>query len=440
MGLKDLIITPVIILIVLMGAYLTRPFFTDSETRKFFMPALVVRIIGAISIGLLYQFYYGSGDTFIYHTHGSSIIYNAIIDNPLEGFSLLFSNGDLTNHPYKYIAKIKYFSDPSSFMVVRISTFFDLLTFSTYSATAVLFSLFNFSGMWCLFSFFKKVSGSSSWFLAFGILFAPSVVFWGSGILKDSITLSCIGWLLYSIHQISHGRKFRLFFVILTIISFYLLYKIKLYILLCLLPGLIVYYYLILMDNIRPTVLRYLITPVMLTITGIFIYLFINNIASVDSKYHLDNLALTAQTTAYDIAYWTGKEAGSTYDLGELDGTFNGMLKLAPKAINVSLFRPYIWEIRNPLMLLSSGESLILLVLTIIVLARSNFGKFIKLLKNPIIVFSLSFALIFAFGVGVSTFNFGSLSRYRIPLIPFYISGLVLIYENLKKQSPVNQS
>ena len=48
--------------------------------------------------------------------------------------------------------------------------------------------------------------------------------------------------------------------------------------------------------------------------------------------------------------------------------------------------------------------------------------------KNPSVQFFLIFTIIFAFAVGISSYNFGALSRYRIPCLPFYILALVLIY------------
>jgi hypothetical protein len=144
-----------------------------------------------------------------------------------------------------------------------------------------------------------------------------------------------------------------------------------------------------------------------------------------DARYSFDKLATTAQITAYDIGFYTGKDAGSGYSLGELDGTFTGMLSKAPQAINVSLFRPYLWEVRNPLMVLSALESFLMMGLTVFVLFRSR-GRLMSLFKNPTVIFCLVFGLTFAFAVGVSTFNFGTLARYKIPLLPFY--GLALIF------------
>jgi hypothetical protein len=78
-------------------------------------------------------------------------------------------------------------------------------------------------------------------------------------------------------------------------------------------------------------------------------------------------------------------------------------------------------------MLLSSLESLVLLVLTISLLPKLGNIRLKKNLQEPIIVMFLVFSIVFAFAVGASTYNFGSLSRYKIPLFPFYLSAILIL-------------
>lgn len=49
------------------------------------------------------------------------------------------------------------------------------------------------------------------------------------------------------------------------------------------------------------------------------------------------------------------------------------------------------------------------------------------MLKNHLLSFSLIFSLFFAFSVGISTSNFGSLVRYRIPVLPFFVACLFIM-------------
>jgi hypothetical protein len=157
-----------------------------------------------------------------------------------------------------------------------------------------------------------------------------------------------------------------------------------------------------------------------------------------DSKYSVNKLAETAKVTAYDIRYQTGADAGSGYSLGELDGSFSSMLSLAPQAINVTLFRPYLWEVKNPLMLLSAIEGLAFLILTLYVFFKRRMS-IMKSQSDPIIIFCFVFSICFAFAVGVSSFNFGTLARYKIPLLPFYALWLILVFNYENKDEKIKE-
>jgi len=85
--------------------------------------------------------------------------------------------------------------------------------------------------------------------------------------------------------------------------------------------------------------------------------------------------------------------------------------------------------------LFSSLESLGLLILTVVIFFKKR-TYFFRALLDPNILFCMVFSLTFAFAVGISTFNFGTLARYKIPLLPFYALALICIanYENRDKK------
>lgn len=427
MELRDFVVTPIVILIVYAAAYIARPYVTNAITRRYFFSALTVRIAGALFLGILYQFYYSGGDTFNYHTHGSRVIWHAFLENPADGFALIFSSGEEYQIAYRYSSQILFWGDPSSYFIVRIAALLDLLTFSTYSATAVLFAVFNFAGMWMFFTVFAKQFPNQRKWIALAVLFIPSVVFWGSGILKDSIVLACIGMLTYCVKKLMIDRQVKVQHLIILFISVVVIYKVKIYVLLCFLPAMLLWIYASEFYKIKSAVLKALLVPFVLALIVVSGFYAVVKIGEDDKRYALENLTRTARITAYDIGFYTGKNAGSGYSLGELDDSFTGMLKLAPAAVNVSLFRPYLWEVRNPLMALSALESFVLMILTLYILVKKR-SLFFRALGDPNVLFCLVLSITFAFAVGVSTFNFGTLARYKIPLLPFYALALILIY------------
>jgi hypothetical protein len=424
--LRDLIVTPLLIILVYMVAYTMRSRVTDGVTRQYYFLALTAKIAGALALGFVYQFYYSGGDTFTYHTHGSRHIWEAFIDSPETGFKLFFSGGKLSPGLYDYFEKIWYLKDSRAFFIIQVATIFDFITFSSYSGTATLFAVISFIGGWSFYRTFYNVYPQYHRWLAICCLFIPSVVFWGSGLMKDTITMAAIGVLTFQIQQVFIFRKVSFGRILVIILVIYTIFVVRKFILQAYLPAatlwVTAYYY----HTIQSVVARMVVLPGMILIILIASLFLATKVGEGDQRYALDRIAQTSQTTAYDIRYWTGKDAGSGYTLGELDGTMLGMLKLAPQAVNVSIFRPYPWEVNNVLMAFSAMESFAMLLVSLFLVFR-YFRNVASNWSNPEILFCLTFCIIFGFAVGVSTFNFGSLVRYRIAILPMYAVALVLL-------------
>ncbi|WP_420577303.1 hypothetical protein [Ekhidna sp.] len=436
MGLQDLIVTPIYLILLTFAALLVRPYVTNKETRKYFLPALWVRFAGAILLGILYQFYYGGGDTFNYWEHGSRWIYSAFGDDISLGIKLLLEpGGEWDPETFQYTSNIWYYRDPASYAVVKATALFDLITFHTYSATALFFAVFSFSGLWAMYTALNKNYPENAGRLAIAILFVPSVIFWGSGILKDSVTIGAIGWITWSLVRWIDLRNRSFIEASVFSISLFLIYKIKMYILICFLPLITVWVFFKYIKRVRNIVLKILVVPVLGAVFAITGFFTLKQVTEDSNRYQLDNIAERVRITAYDIRYGWGARTGGDggYDIGLPDGSWQSLVSLAPKAINVSLFRPYIWEVRNPLMVLSALESLVIFLLSMRLIIKGNIrAKF----SDPFLIFCIAFSMLFAFAVGVSTFNFGTLMRYKIPIMPFL--GTILISQ-LGKNAKVEE-
>lgn len=442
MTLQDLVITPLYLMVIYLVAYSVRGLVSDTHTKRYFIPALTVKIIGAIAVGLIYQFYYGGGDTFNYFNN-SKQIWEAFKESPTLAMSLIFAGNQYTSDNFQYASLMYFFHDTSSYFVVRVAGLFDIFTFHTYSATATLFAVFSFSGLWAMYKGFYDLHKGLHVEFALAIFFIPSVFFWGSGLLKDTLTLGALGWATYATIRIFFHRKYSIIpHIVILILACYTVYTIKIYILLCFFPAIILWIFLYWRKIIPSAMLRALLTPIMIAIAVVLGYFALVAVGEDNKRYSLEALGQTAEITANYLYYISEKQGGSSYTLGDFDYSVTGMIKKLPLAINVTLFRPYLWEAKNPIMLLSALESLALLIFTIVILVRTKFLFTLKKI-DPTITFCLVFAISFAFAVGFSTYNFGSLVRYKIPLIPFYLIGLFVLNhysKSVKKLSPLDRT
>ena len=129
---------------------------------------------------------------------------------------------------------------------------------------------------------------------------------------------------------------------------------------------------------------------------------------------------------------------GSGYTLPPVNLSVWGIIQSFFLSINVTLFRPYIWECTNVLMLMNFVESFGTLLLVLVVLFKAGIRKIFSYCNNyPVLFFMLVFSLLLAPIVGFISFNFGTLVRYKIPFLPFFFSFLLILLFD-KKISPPN--
>ena len=429
--LLDYVLLPFVLGFVYFIAFRTRDkkYPQGHPWRKYYVAGLSVKLFGAVFNGMLHYYYYGGGDTFNFFFH-SGIINSSIDDSFLKWLNLLFRlpAADSVDY-YKYISQMYWYNDPSSYTVGAIAAVLSLFTFTTYLPTAVLFAFISYSGMWAMFRTFAKLYPHLTKQMSIAILFIPTTILWGSGIYKDTICMFGLGWLTHGVFRFLVDKDFSLKNIFLAVISFLLIAVVKIYILIAFIPALGMWILFNYTQGINSKITKQAVKIIaMAAVAAISIALM-----SVYSKqlgtYSLDNIAGKAEETRGWIQYSSDQQGGSTYDLGNLDPSLQGMLMKFPQAVNVTLFRPYLWESKKVIMLFSAVESLLFLIITVRVLfivGLKNSWRSIG--ENPTIQFCLIFSIIFAFAVGVTTYNFGSLSRYKIPCLPFYTIALVLIY------------
>jgi hypothetical protein len=175
----------------------------ENPVYEYYVKGLFAKIAGAIALGLVYTIHYGVQDTLGFYISSEALV-NVLFENPKGYFRLLM--GDMSPEAFSAFNANTgypwYRNDPSGFLVVRITSIFTILGFKNYFTTSILFAWVFFHGFWKLFLLLTRIYPKYHREYAFAVFFFPSVVFWASGILKDTVTLSMIGWLLYSMYMV----------------------------------------------------------------------------------------------------------------------------------------------------------------------------------------------------------------------------------------------
>ena len=402
---------------------------------KYLKRGLLLKLVGVSFFLIFYTVYYPTGDTISYYEGARSLV-NLLFHDFNKGFQILFDTDSIynsfgsfntqTGRPPYYM-----FRDTKTFNVSRFSTVFYFLGAGSLIVSNFLCSIFSYIGVWKLYKLFNLIFPGNSKQFAYFILFMPSVLFWGGGIMKDSFVLGGICWATHCFYYVFIKKDKIIINLILLIVNFSIIINVKPYVAIAAIPGMLLWLNSGIIKSLKSSFIRAILRPVILS--GIFLSgvgLF-NNLDAIGlSQYdNVDDTIEQAQVIQQDLL--RGEQYGNnSYNIGKLDGTLSGLIRLAPMAIFTAIYRPSITEIGSPAMVLSAIENLGLLLFSLLAITRNGPIKFFKtILSEPILLYALTFTIVFAFGVGIASTNFGALTRYRIPMIPFFFPLIYLIYK-----------
>lgn len=386
--------------------------------------SLGFRILLVLAFFYITVFYYGFGDSLLYYSAVTQLhdvtwevkeqFLTSITYTPIIGDRLF---GSFSGHVGYYML------NPANALVVKVGYYASLICFNSYITICLLFSVFAYLGCRKMFLLFTRFYPTLYREFAMAILFIPSVVFWSSGLLKDSLTLGALGFLIYYGYRLVVDVKQLVVSVAWITISVTLLLMIKSYIIMAILPGFIIWLFLKKGAAIQNPVVRRNIKVVMLVMgTAASIYL-INYLASTKFAEELATEKLDERIMQSQQTYTINIKGESYYQIDQ-----KNMVLAFPLGIVATLFRPFLWEVKSFVMLISSLESVFFSLVTLLIWFRIGFLQFFKLIfKNADTLFFFIFAMLFAGAVGLSTPNFGTLGRYKIPCLPFYLMMLFII-------------
>ena len=424
----DLLLSPFYLAVILLIAHkFSVKRRKKNPVYKYFLRGLILKIFGGISLGVVYFYYYAGGDTINYYNTALTLT-KVLTERPADFFYLMFNTPSVAEF-YLMNSQVEFVywvNDPYAFFVSKCFVPFVLIAFESYVATTILVASLCYLGVWRLFLVFVREFPSIEKQFAWSILYIPSVVFWGSGIMKDSITFSATCLFVHGFYWFFTQKRRKFKYVTALTVGMFLLLFIKPYILIALLPGSILWFVALPVARIRNAFIKFMFTPTIIML-GIFLGLYVlQQLGDSLGKYSVETVILTASGAQQDLkqSYYRG----NSFDIGDYDPTVQGLLSVSHKAIFAALFRPTMLDVRNVVMGICAIENTFILGFCIYLLIKLRFFRFFSLLtSHPLLLFSFVFSIFFAFSVGVSISNFGALVRLKIPCIPFFLSSLVIL-------------
>ena len=388
-----------------------RYFRIEGISRTWIVGAFALKIAAGTGLYLLYTYYYTERNTSDIYKYfdDSRILYDAFWTNPLDFFKIMFSIGN--NHPYfdRYYSQMNnwYGIYPTNLygdghMMIRFNALARFISFQYLNVHTVIMNFLSFAGLIGIFKFLKpSVGRQKALFLL--IFLMPSLLFWGSGVLKEGLILFSIGLSLFHLRKIAENRQ-QWWRIVLILFGLAILRYTKFYIFAFILPLMIAWLW---VNFSRPgfTILKYLIILTFAIAIGSQAYRLNphNAIPQLLSKKHNGFVALAKDN-----------HAGSQFSHDFMEASWPSVVKTAIPGFFNSLFRPFPWDSLNPLSLVSSIENLFILLLIGFSLIYKQKPEDLKLFY-----FSL-FLFLFIYTVsGQITPVSGALVRYKVVGLPF---------------------
>jgi hypothetical protein len=439
--LGELLALPFFLFIVFSLAYAAqRRNVLKNPSYNYFARGIMAKLVGATVFCFVYVYYYHGGDTFSYFESSRSFV-NLLEQNPSQFFQVFL--GDNTPENYSCFDNFtglphgNIFFEHRGFFMTKFLTPFILLGFKSYLLSTLLLAVASFSGIWRMYQVLYKYYPALYKPLVIGFVFLPTAVFWGSGMLKDTVTFSGFCWFVSSMEKCFISREKRFKNLILAILFGYIVLIVKPYIIMASIPGVFVWLLHARVKKIRNDLIRVLAIPLIYVISIAGGAGIMSLLGDKLDKFSLDKVLDTANVASKDLK--REEYQGHSFDLGDYDVSVQGVIKKFPEATIAGLFRPFIWESKNFVMLLSGVENLALLYLSLFPLFRVGPRKVLRFFfDQPLMLFIFSYSILFAFSIGISTSNFGALIRFKIAFAPFFASMLLVLYND--KQAGVRKA
>ncbi len=399
--------------------------FRDSSLHpSFFRNVFLLKIAAGMGMAALYTYYYtdrSTADIFKYFDD-SRIMYDALWHKPEDYFRMLFGfDSDLDYFKRNYYNEMNFWFRQyenelynDSHTIIRINAFFRLFSMGYYSIHTVLACFLSMVGLALFYRAVKRLIPGKEKALAIVIFLFPSVLFWGSGMLKESFLLGALGVLMYAFLFLFESPKaWRRWIWLFPALAF-LLY-LKVYVLLALIPGLFAYAWVRCTGN-RNVWLKHL--TVYLSAVALFLCW------SHLSDYPLYEILAYKQTDFIRLA--DAMESGSIVSVYPLDTDPLTFLKAAPKAFANVFFRPFPGESFSPLMLLAGFENLCILLACV---AAFRFRNSLAPAQRNLLFLCVGMVVLLFVLIGWVTPVMGAIVRYKVPALPFLGIALVLIMD-----------
>lgn len=380
----------------------------QSRSRQFaafFWPALFLKLAGGLSVGWLYKYYLPDGGDTWFFFEQTEVLRQLAWQDMGTYLSRLFSPEYTTFES----------GQERNYYAIHWFSLWHLLG-GSYWLTAVYLSWLSFLGLWtCAETLSRVLPRSAAKRIGLAFFLLPSVVFWTSGWLKESIVWSLLGWMIAAALRYFYLQKLPPWWQWgILLIGGLLLWKIKYYYLAALLPAVFSY-------AVAKVWQRRIASSIFRTLgVQLLAYFLLLGLATrLHWNLHPEHLVAAIFNSHHLIAQNTSPES-LLLSLPEVP-SFLALLWASPSALVSSLARPFFWEASGLLEWLTALETFFVLVAGVYSLWQYRNNPKALAAYAPELLGLLLYLLVLAVLLPLAAPNAGALVRFRMSFWPFWV-------------------
>ena len=369
----------------------------------------IVKVIAGLSLWWIYTYHYqyrNTSDAFRYFDD-SMVLLDMLRNNPLDYFRFLIGwNLDSPemqgyfNEMHGWTSSYSYGILNDNPTIIRINALIGLLSLGCYHVHTVFMSFLSTVGMIFAAKGLRQFGAKTSkLFLALSLLL-PSLIFWPSGVLKESPLFLLLGLLFYGLLSLSDKNiagKGNRKTILLISITVFCLFFIKGNVILSFLPGILIWIGLSIFHGKK----RWFV------LGGFSLALIM--LALLYPAGNLWYILGKKQTDFYNVAEMSN--AGSVIEAPQID-TFISLITATPQALRNAYFLPW-FNFESALFTASSLE----VVVSLFFFAIAMFWFHGQAKLRPIMIPLWSMVLTLGIIIGITVPVVGAIVRYKVPAL-----------------------
>lgn len=410
------------LLYLILGYFLLRYFFRHKGPRfqKLLLGFYIAKMACSLLMSLMIVFYWQGSDNYFYFNEGHN--FNTLIRESWTNIKYFFLPVEQYN--FRIDVDPVLMSNASNkgmeanFMIAKFCALFYPLAFGRYLLVNLCFSFFSTIAQLKMYEVFSYRYPVLKKGLAVA-LFIPSILLYSSYINKETLCVSFIGFAIYHVYQIARNKR-RFLNVLLLALNLFLIYQVKVYVMMAIAAALVLIALLRSSFWFWRSILLARVFIVLFWIGAVV--LLVRNMSFFDPYI----IKFVDTSNAFQEGYNSG-DGTSAFEFGEIETSFSGIVQKMPLGFYTAYFRPQLWEVYKPILFFSAIESFGLLIMALWALYFK--GKYIRrLIRQDFLAYlSVLYAIILGIIVGLTTFNYGTLVRYKIPGETFLYLFLLLL-------------